>query len=124
MKDDPHRRVMVLFSGGDAPGMNPLLRGLVRLGLNRHGADVLGAKDGFAGMVRTAQRLESGEWALATLISGIDAYEGLLGVGRARQDLVRLDHASVSGLLGRGGIILGTSRCEDFYDPAVRRQVI
>ncbi len=117
-------RAAILFSGGGSPGMNAFLRHLVRLGLNRHGALVLGAKDGFAGLVRTARRLESGETTLATLKSRIDTHDGLLGFGDSSSDLVRLDHASVSGLLGRGGIILGASRCRDFHDPAVRRQVI
>jgi 6-phosphofructokinase 1 len=117
-------RVVILFSGGDAPGMNALLRAIVRLGLSRHLAEVLGVKDGYAGLVRIVKLLESGELTLASLISEIDTHEGLLGVGHASQDLVRLDHASASGLLGRGGIMLGASRCPEFHDPEVRRQVI
>src|SRR5690348_16803807 len=77
------RPVAVLFSGGDAPGMNPLLRAIVRLGRNRHEADVLGVKDGYAGLVRTARRLESGQTTLASLMGEIDTHGGLLGVGRA-----------------------------------------
>jgi 6-phosphofructokinase 1 len=117
-------RVVVLFSGGDVPGMNALLRAIVRLGLSRHRADVLGAKDGFAGLVRTARRLEAGESTLASLIGEIDTHEGLLGAGLASQDLIRLDHRSVSGLLGRGGITLGASRYPEFHTPEVRRRVI
>ena len=41
----PHR-VAILFSGGNSPGMNALLRNLVRLGSNRHAAKVVGVKDG------------------------------------------------------------------------------
>jgi len=67
----PHRAA-ILFSGGDWPGMNALLRDVVRLGLNRHSAAVLGVKDGFAGLVRTTRRLESAELTLATLINEID----------------------------------------------------
>jgi len=116
----PHRAA-ILFSGGDSPGMNALLRDVARLGLNRHGAEIVGVKDGFAGMTRAVRRLESGELTLATLISEIDTHEGLLGVGRATQDLVRLDHVSVSGLLGRGGVMLGASRCQEFHDLAAAR---
>jgi 6-phosphofructokinase len=65
-------RVIVLFSSGDAPGMNALLRAIVRLGLSRHRADVLGAKDGYAGPVRTARRLETGQSVLASLNNEID----------------------------------------------------
>ncbi len=119
----PHRAA-ILFSGVESPGMNAFLRHLVRLGLNRHGAEVLGVKDGFAGIVRTARRLESGESTLETLIDTIDTRGGLLGVGDMSLDLVRLDHASVSGLLGRGGIMLGASRCPEFLATEVRRQAI
>ncbi|MFI5453967.1 MAG: hypothetical protein ACHRXM_00795 [Isosphaerales bacterium] len=34
------RRVAILFCGGDSPGINALLGNLVRLGLNRHRAEV------------------------------------------------------------------------------------
>jgi 6-phosphofructokinase 1 len=104
--------------------MNPLLRALVRVGLNRHGADALGVRDGYAGLVRMADRLESGQWTLASLSEEIDSHGGMAGVARASQDLVRLDHASVSGLLSRGGIMLGSSRCPRFRDQSVRRRVI
>ncbi len=114
----------VFFSGSDVPGMNPCLRAIVRLGLNRYKADVLGVKDGFAGLVRSVRRLEAGRATLASLIEEIDTHEGLLGVGRGSQDLVRLDHASVSGLLGKGGIMLGSSRCPEFHAPEVRRRAI
>ena len=106
------------------PGMNPCLRAIVRLGLNRYKADVLGVKDGYAGLVRSVRRVEAGRATLASLIEEIDTHEGLLGVGRASQDLVRLDHVSVSGLLGKGGIMLGSSRCPEFHAPEVRRRVI
>ncbi len=117
-------RVAVLFSGGEAPGMNALLRAIVRVGMNRYGGDVIGVKEGFAGLVRAVRRVELGHWSLASLRDDIDTHDGLRGVGRASQELVRLDRASVSGLLGRGGILLGASRCPEFHEPVVRRQVI
>jgi 6-phosphofructokinase 1 len=117
-------RVAVLFSGGEAPGMNALLRAIVRVGLNRHEGDPIGVKEGFAGLVRTVRRVDLGHLSLASLMDDIDTHDGLRGVARASQELVRLDRASVSGLLGRGGILLGASRCPEFHEPAVRRQVI
>ena len=117
-------RVVVLFSGAGAPGMNAVLRAIVRLGLNRHRTNVLGARDGFDGLVRTASRLESGHVTGIALMSEIDAHGGLSGLLRADQGLIRLDHGSVSGLLGRGGIILGAGRCPEFHAPDVRRRVI
>ena len=35
-----------------------------------------------------------------------------------------MDQASVSGLLGRGGIVLGSSRCPEFHSPRVRRRAL
>ena len=115
-------RVAILFSGDDTPGMNPYLRHFVRLGLNRHGIEVLGIKDGYSGLVNLARRVESGQSTVATCLKDIDTHKGLSGVDRADQSLVLLDHRSVSGLLSRGGIMLGASRCPDFLDPEVRRQ--
>lgn len=44
------RRIGILTSGGDAPGMNAAIRAVVRKGLY-HGYDVLGIKRGFAGLI-------------------------------------------------------------------------
>ncbi len=43
------KRVAVLTSGGDAPGMNAAIRAVVRTGV-AHGFEVLGVRDGFAGL--------------------------------------------------------------------------
>ena len=44
------KRVAVLTSGGDAPGMNPAIRAVVRLGSAR-GADVIGVRQGYSGLL-------------------------------------------------------------------------
>jgi 6-phosphofructokinase 1 len=44
------RRIGVLTSGGDAPGMNAAVRAVVRTGLN-DGWEVLGIRHGFAGLI-------------------------------------------------------------------------
>lgn len=43
------RRIAVLTSGGDAPGMNAAIRAVVRTGLNK-GWEVFGFRDGYAGL--------------------------------------------------------------------------
>jgi 6-phosphofructokinase 1 len=45
------RRIAVLTSGGDAPGMNAAIRAVVRTGLDA-GLDVLGVRNGYAGLIR------------------------------------------------------------------------
>ena len=47
------KRIAVLTSGGDAPGMNAAIRAVVRTALD-NGWEALGVRDGFAGL-RLAQ---------------------------------------------------------------------
>jgi 6-phosphofructokinase 1 len=44
------KRIAVLTSGGDAPGMNAAIRGVVRTGLAK-GWDVFGVRHGYAGLI-------------------------------------------------------------------------
>lgn len=71
------RRIGILTGGGDCPGLNAVIRAVVKTAVLGHGIEVLGIEDGFA---------------------------GLLG-GRLR----KLDIDAVSGILPRGGTILGTT---------------
>lgn len=45
------RRIAVLTSGGDAPGMNAAIRAVVRTGIDA-GLDVLGVCNGYAGLIK------------------------------------------------------------------------
>ncbi|MDD5271032.1 MAG: ATP-dependent 6-phosphofructokinase [Candidatus Omnitrophica bacterium] len=71
------KRIGVLTGGGDCPGLNPVIRGVVRKAY-LEGYEVLGIKNGWKGII-----------------------EG---------DISPLDLRSVSGILPKGGTILGTSR--------------
>ncbi len=44
------KRVAVLTSGGDAPGMNAALRAVVRVGVSR-GLEVIGVRQGYSGLI-------------------------------------------------------------------------
>lgn len=123
MTSFPESPVAVLCSGGDAPGMNAFLRAMVRLGLNRHGIDVLGVKDGYRGLVRAARQVAANPDGLVRLKQDIVRNPGRRGLIEG-QDIVLMDHASVSGIMGKGGTVLGSARCREFLDPAVRREVI
>jgi len=116
--------IAILYSGGDAPAMNMHLRCTVRIGLNRHEAVVLGVKGGYAGLVRTCQRLQRGHINLDELKHEINEFPGRSGLARRTSDLVSMDHAAVQGLAPRGGIILGAARCQAFRDLYVRKQVV
>ena len=71
-------KVGVLTGGGDCPGLNAVIRGLVRRGIEDHGYEFIGIKNGWLGLIENTY--------------------------------VPLDIPAISGILHRGGTILGTSR--------------
>ncbi len=78
------RRLAVLTGGGDCPGLNSVIRAVVRRAV-RDGIEVLGLRNGWRGLVE--------------------------------KDFLPLDLGSVSGILHRGGTVLGTSRTNPYKDP-------
>lgn len=71
------KRIGVLTGGGDAPGLNAVIRAVVKTAINQYNLEVFGFMDGFGGLIDNQVR--------------------------------RLDVAAVSGILHRGGTILGTT---------------
>ena len=104
--------------------MNAFLRAVVRLGLNRHHRPVYGIRDGYRGLVRAARQVGGDGEALIGLCQDIERQVGNRGLIDAQQCIIQMDHASVSGIMGKGGTILGSARCLEFHKPQVRREVI
>jgi 6-phosphofructokinase 1 len=77
------RRIALSTGGGDAPGLNAVIRAFVKHAVRDHGWEVVGIEDSF---------------------------DGLLTRPRG---LVPLDLKSCRGLLSRGGTILGTTNRGD-----------
>jgi 6-phosphofructokinase 1 len=77
-------KIGVLCSGGDAPGMNPCLRSIVRAG-EKYGDCVVGILHGYQGI------FDEEFWG------GMDR---------------KIDRREVSGLTNRGGSLINSSRCE------------
>jgi phosphofructokinase-like protein len=75
-------KVGILSGGGDAPGINAVIRAVVRKGIQHYGYEIIGIRDGWRGLI-----------------------EG---------EFLPLDLTSASGILPRGGSILGTSRTNPF----------
>ncbi|MGQ9603848.1 MAG: 6-phosphofructokinase [bacterium] len=75
-------RIGVLTGGGDCPGLNAVIRAVVRKSIMDYGWDVLGIRNGWAGYIT--------------------------------EDVEQLDLNKVSGILPKGGTILGTSRTNPF----------
>src|SRR3712207_1464937 len=84
-------RIGILTGGGDCPGLNAVIRGIVRKGINVHGHELIGYRNGWAGVLN--------------------------------DDAVRLTHENTSGILHRGGTILGTSRTNPFKQEGGGEQV-
>ena len=101
-------RIGVLTGGGDCPGLNAVIRAVVRKGIDRHGHSILGFRDGWRGPLE-------GIWEELTIesVRGILPRGGtILGSSRtnpfAREDGVdriraTLDELGVDGLVVIGG---------------------
>jgi 6-phosphofructokinase 1 len=55
------RRLAVMTSGGDAQGMNPAVRSVVRTALN-HGAEIFAIYEGYQGLIDGGDRIRSVSW--------------------------------------------------------------
>lgn len=77
-------RIGILTGGGDCPGLNPVIRAVVKKA-TLEGWQVLGFRNGWKGIVE--------------------------------DDFIILDNTSVSGILPKGGTILGTSRTNPYKKP-------
>ncbi len=80
------KRVGILTGGGDCPGLNAVIRAIVRKGIMIYDYEMTGVQEGWRGML---ERLS-----------------------------VPLDLDAVSGILPRGGTILGSSRTNPYQDGA------
>lgn len=85
------KRIGVLTSGGDAPGMNAAVRAVVRTALTQ-GIECVGIRRGWNGLINS--------------------------------DFVRMDSASVSHIIDKGGTILYTARSKEFMTEEGRDQAL
>ncbi|MDR7552810.1 MAG: ATP-dependent 6-phosphofructokinase [Armatimonadota bacterium] len=101
------KRIAVLTSGGDAPGMNAAIRAAVRTGLDQ-GWEVYGVRHGFAGLIAgelapLSARDVGGIMQLAgTILRSARAPEFLQEAGR-RQALAVLENHRIDALIVIGG---------------------
>ena len=91
------RRIGVLTSGGDAPGMNAAVRAVVRSAIY-HDMSVVGFKRGYNGLLMRSEE--------------------------QREDFEILTARSVSDKIHRGGTFLRTARCTEFLEEKVQRQAV
>jgi len=74
----PVRTIGIVNGGGDAPGLNAVIRAVVRAAISEHGMRVIGIRNGFDGLI----------WP---------------------EGAKEMTEETVSGILPRGGTILGTT---------------
>ena len=91
------KRIGVLTSGGDAPGMNAAIRAVVRTCLQNE-MSVIGFKRGYNGVLMRSK----------------DEHD----------DFEILTSRSVSDKIHRGGTFLRTARCLDFLKPEYQQQAV
>jgi 6-phosphofructokinase 1 len=84
-------KVAVLTGGGDCPGLNAVIRAVVRRG-EQFGFEFVGVRDGWRGLVENSH--------------------------------FRLNREAISGILHRGGTILGTSRTNPFKKEGGAQKVV
>jgi 6-phosphofructokinase 1 len=85
-------RLAILTSGGDCPGLNAVIRAVVRSATDRHQWECVGIKNGWK--------------------------------GAATGEFIPLPTYAVSGILYRGGTILGTSRFNPLQDGETTARVL
>ena len=83
------KKVGIMTGGGDCPGLNPVIRAVVKTGTGCYGWEILGIEDAFSGLIDLNYRSPHGN--------------------------LRMTRETVEDILTRGGTILGTSnRCDPF----------
>lgn len=85
-------RLAILTSGGDCPGLNAVIRAVVRTATDRHKLEVVGIRNGWK--------------------------------GAATGDMIPLPSIAASGILFRGGTILGTSRFNPLQDRETTARIL
>jgi len=83
------KKIGVLTGGGDCPGLNAVLRAVVKTAVGKYGVEVIGFRDGYHGLVEN--------------------------------DFIKLKRSNVSGILGRGGTILGSSNRDNPFHYKVEK---
>lgn len=50
------KKIAVLTGGGDCPGLNAVIRAVVKTAINEYGLEVIGIEDGFGGLIKKQMR--------------------------------------------------------------------
>ncbi|MEP6616712.1 MAG: 6-phosphofructokinase [Ginsengibacter sp.] len=85
-------------------------RKVTRIGVLTSGGDAPGMNAAIRAVARTG------------IYNGLEVYGILRGyTGMVENDIIRMESKSVANIIQRGGTVLKTSRCKEFYDQAGRK---
>src|SRR5579859_2489088 len=106
-RDENMKRIAVMTSGGDAPGMNPAIRAVVRSAL-AHGLEVYGIRQAYSGLLagdfeRLTNREVSGILQRGGTILQTARNEEFKTPQGQRRGLRRLNEHDIEGLICIGG---------------------
>ena len=101
-------RLGVLTGGGDCPGLNAVIRAVVRRGVLAHGMEFLGFQDGWRGVLEDATQplgiaQTTGILPRGGTILGSSGANPLLVSGGPEKVVAALEHHQVDGLVVIGG---------------------
>lgn len=100
------KRIGILTGGGDCPGLNAVIRGVAKSAMTRYGMEVIGFKDGFAGLI-TNQYLSLTNQS----VSGILTLGGtILGTSNKADPFQHLVERN-----GSKTVVDASDRCVEFY---------
>lgn len=99
MSDRNNRAIAVLTSGGDAPGMNPAVRAVVRTGI-AYKLDVYAVYEGYQGLIE--DRIVKMNWSSVSGIIGLGGT--VIGTARSKEFMTREGELKAAENLIRRGI--------------------
>lgn len=119
------KRIAVLTSGGDAPGMNAAIRAVVRTGISK-GWDVFGVRDGYKGLIE-GKMIPLGAREVGGIIQRGGTFLGSARCEEFKNELGRikairsLNENKIDGLvvIGGNGSQTGTFRLHEMGFPVV-----
>lgn len=88
MKKKSIRKIGLLTAGGDCPGLNAVIRAVVKTATNQYGVPVMGIQDGYWGLIHNQMKL--------------------------------LRFTDASGIMTRGGTVIGASNKDNPFHQAVQ----
>ena len=91
-------RIAILTSGGDAPGLNAVIRAVVKTAILRHGWEVLGVRDGFEGLLGGGRTQRLGLEDVSGLLPRGGSLLGCTNRGHLRDTAAGVAHANPEAL--------------------------